>query len=86
MENCPRSCPSRQMTVEELRMADVEEDCLPQSTVDNIYVWNMSIAQPLTMREYDVAVFDLERRVSQEFQKAGNEMRFQVQNGLKYCS
>ena len=67
-------------------MADGEEDCLPQSTVNNIYIWNMSIAKPLTMREYDVAVYDSDRRVFQEFQKVGNEMRFQVQNGMKYCS
>ena len=67
-------------------MADVEGDCLPPSTVNNIFIWNTSIAQPLTMREYDVAVYSSERNVFQEFQKIGNEMRFQVQNGLKYCS
>lgn len=73
------------MSAEEVKMVDREEDCLSRVVVNDINIWNASIAHPLTMREYDVAVYDSERGSFQEFQKVGNEFRFQVQNGLRYC-
>lgn len=84
MQNCPRSCPSRQLSKDEVGRMDTEDDCLPMEIVKNIAIWNASISKPLKMREYDVATFDSESGCFQEYQKSANEMRYQLQNGQKY--
>ena len=84
MQNCPRSCPSRVLPKEEVEKIDMEDDCLPLNIVNDIAMWNASISKPLKMREYDVAPFDAEHGYFQEYQKASNEMRYQLQNGQRF--
>lgn len=85
MENCPRSCPSRVMSPNELAEADKKEDSLPDDSIRNILAWNKSISKPLKLTAYDVAVYDDENHRFQEYQKRNNELQYQLQYGKKYA-
>lgn len=84
MQNCPRSCPSRELPESSVRTIDSNDDSLPESVLQNILLWKQSTERPLKMREYDVASYDSPSFRFQEYQKIIYDFRYQLNNGKQY--
>ena len=84
MQNCPRSCPSRRADPDELKRADNDDDSLSLDIRKDILAWKKGMNYPLSVDSFGVSTYDLQHSRFQEFRKAGNEMKFQLQNGSLY--
>lgn len=85
MKSCPRSCPSRTTDADELKRADKETDSLSSDICEDIKAWKKGMNYPLSVDTFGVSTYDLKQSRFQEFRKAGNEMKFQLQNGKAYA-
>ena len=86
MQSCPRSCPSRTLTIAEVAEIDKPSDFLSDNVVRDILAWKSSQNYSLSMKPFDVAVYDSVHHRFQEFQKARNEFHYQLVNGISFVA
>ena len=84
MQNCTRSWTSRRADPDELKRADNDDDSLSLDIRKDILAWKQGMNYPLSVDSFGVSTYGLQHSRFQEFRKAGNEMKFQLQNGSLY--